>query len=91
MRACVDQLNDQRFQGRPLRIKKAVEPRRLEKKKRRTAEKVELKKEMREHRKNEDIELDRLKNFERSAYGGNEETSTPAATEAATTPVPGIH
>jgi RNA recognition motif-containing protein len=35
MRHCIDELNESRFQGRPLRIKKAVEPKRLEKKQRR--------------------------------------------------------
>lgn len=39
MRHCIDELNDKKFMGRPLRMKKAVEPKRLEKKKRRTEEK----------------------------------------------------
>lgn len=44
MRKAIEELHEQRFQGRPLRMKKAVEPKRLDKKKRRTAEKVEFRK-----------------------------------------------
>lgn len=43
MRECIEKLNDSRFQGRPLRIKKAVEPKRLEKKQRRKEERKQMK------------------------------------------------
>jgi len=65
MRFCIEELNNSRFQGRPLRIKKAVEPKRLEKKKRRTQERAEL----RQQSKEEDDDIARLRNFEKAAYG----------------------
>jgi RNA recognition motif-containing protein len=80
MRQCIDELNNERFMGRPLRMKKAVEPRRLEKKKRRTEEKRNKRSEDREEivqfRKEENDELDRLKNFEKSAYGGGDSSAS---------------
>ena len=83
MRKCIDECCGARFQGRELRIKKAVEPYRLEKKKRRTEERKENKIVQRAEKKvqdqEDDDELDRLRNFEKSAYGtGDAEKSSKA-------------
>ena len=40
MRAAIDTKNESRFNGRPIRVKKAVEARRLEKKKARKQERA---------------------------------------------------
>ena len=68
--------------GRPLRVKKAVEPKRLDKKKRRNEEKAqkrsEQKIEIAQRKKDEDEdddEIEKLRNFEKSAYGGIDQRS----------------
>jgi len=64
MRKCIDDCAEKRFQGRPLRVKKAVEPKRLEKKKRRTAERAEIRKEEKKEKDNQIQDIDKLRNFE---------------------------
>ena len=77
MRTCIEELNDSYFQNRVIRLKKAVEPRRLMKKLKGREEVRERKKEeklqMRAKAKEDDDELDKLRNFEANAYAGNED------------------
>jgi len=80
MRKVIEEKNNKNFNGRPLRIKKAVEPRRLEKKKLRKEERAAGREKIKEEAlilaaeagalsAEEDEEINRLRNFEQSAYG----------------------
>jgi hypothetical protein len=82
MRHAIEHLQNHKFMGRYLRIKKAVEPKRLEKKKRRTEERIK----QRQEDKHEANEIDKLRNFEQAAYGEIAETKE----EAPVAVVPGI-
>ena len=82
MRRCIEKCNESRFMGRPLRIKKAVEPKRLEKKKRRTEERKEARDQQRKNAKEAaegDDELLKLRNFEQAAYGDKDDEGTKKA------------
>ena len=76
------------FMGRELRIKKAVEPRRLDKKqKQRDANKIkheELRKQQKAEKmealeagQKEDAEIDKLRNFEQNAYANSDDDDEP--------------
>ena len=76
MRVAIDNLHGKLFKGRDLRVKKAVEPKRLEKKKLRKEERAQAAKEgktLAKEQKDEDMEIMNLRNFEKAAYGAGDD------------------
>lgn len=65
MRKAITEKHETRFNGRPIRVKKAVEAKRLEKKKQRKEDRAAQRKE--DH--HNDTEIHRMRNFEKAAYG----------------------
>lgn len=76
MRKAVNEKHESRFNGRPIRVKKAVEAKRLEKKKlrkeERAAGRAADRQDARENAAEIDTDIHRMRNFEQAAYGGGD-------------------
>ena len=88
MRQCIEDCHEAKFMGRPLRVKKAVEPKRLDKKKRGKEERAKAHAEGQKLRKEQGDkiaqektetanEIDKLRNFEQNAYGDKSSSKVP--------------
>jgi len=74
MKKSLELKNGQKFNKRELRIKKAVEPKRLEKKKNRKEEKRVAREQQKADDEAADDEINKLRNFQNAAYNSDEDS-----------------